>query len=948
MISEESVRRALAAIRRPVDQDYFFSKLQSPDWIEPLRKAGLFARTESPIARADGNYYVPWAVSKYLVRMASRAPDAVTRVFEQMEIGENPWVHRDVFLAALAMPGRYAVRLARKEAGWISPQDRISILVASDLAKLTVKLAKEGESDCALDLMRLLFAPLPVPGGSALAMHELNGRLGSQEAEHILEILLSGLAKSIPLEALKLFCELLYGSLSTSVTGTSNHPRDYSEIWRPAIEEHDQNRSPTSLCEILVSAVRDLAVKHATNSLSRNTVVDLLESYGWNIFRRLAMHVLCMCEPQAIEKARVHLLDRGNFENFAVRHEYACLLRRYYSELRPDDQAELLGWVEAGPSDTDDWKKQYKSRMGTLPSDEDVQAFGDRWRLERLHPFHHSLNGQWKHRYDSWRRHFGEPALAEFPVHVETRWGDSSPLSLEEIASMDTTALVDYLRKWKSPADYDGPSTRGLASTLQRAVAADAFRFAKDARAFQDVASGFISSILDGLREAVRAGGKLDWAATLQLCAWVAQHPLEMAVGDEGVEIAESNWEWTRAAVADLVQEGLQRQEEGIPWQQRNEVWSIIDDLIGGLAPPSNEEEQRYANIDAFTASLNNLSGKAMHTLIRYVIWVARNLPRLNADELALRGGIAEIPEALPLLEKHLDYSQDSRLAIRAVFGHFFPLLAAIDATWAHANRHLFFPPDENRRALWTAAWDAYIRFNGVYAAVFEALSTEYARAVERCHDYPSEDREHADALEGLGEHLMILVGRGAVAVTDDLLGRFFEVAPHALQLHTLNFVGRSLARESAPPPEVLLRFCQLWDRLVQSARSSPRGSPTRLRLTAFGSWFASRKFDPAWALTQLEVAMQLSDRIDNAYEVIKALKDHDSQFPLEVLVALGQIIRLDTEGWGVSAAQNEIKKLIHFAITNGGKQVRDTAEMVVHDLGARGFFSYRELLRPA
>jgi len=90
MISDVTIQRALAAIKSPQELDYFFRALKSPEWIDPLRKEGLFARADPPLQSGDGVEYVRWAPSAYLRRMAPSAPSRVTEVFEKMDIGDNP------------------------------------------------------------------------------------------------------------------------------------------------------------------------------------------------------------------------------------------------------------------------------------------------------------------------------------------------------------------------------------------------------------------------------------------------------------------------------------------------------------------------------------------------------------------------------------------------------------------------------------------------------------------------------------------------------------------------------------------------------------------------------------------------------------------------------------------------------------------------------------------
>src|SRR5262245_10781518 len=111
MPDREHVQRALRAIKRAADLQLFFEKLNSPDWITPLEEEGLF-REPWP-AESDGKYvsFPFWPQSKYLVRMAPKAPQLVLNVIERIPATDNVRIHEDYADCALAMPAAVAAKI---------------------------------------------------------------------------------------------------------------------------------------------------------------------------------------------------------------------------------------------------------------------------------------------------------------------------------------------------------------------------------------------------------------------------------------------------------------------------------------------------------------------------------------------------------------------------------------------------------------------------------------------------------------------------------------------------------------------------------------------------------------------------------------------------------------------------------------------------------------------
>lgn len=64
---------------------YLFERLSSPDWIEPLNKAGIFDDVPTPELVEDGIRHPPCPALTYLERMAATNPDSVTDIFLKLE-----------------------------------------------------------------------------------------------------------------------------------------------------------------------------------------------------------------------------------------------------------------------------------------------------------------------------------------------------------------------------------------------------------------------------------------------------------------------------------------------------------------------------------------------------------------------------------------------------------------------------------------------------------------------------------------------------------------------------------------------------------------------------------------------------------------------------------------------------------------------------------------------
>ncbi|MBT9260256.1 MAG: hypothetical protein KM310_10995 [Clostridiales bacterium] len=937
-----------------VTRGYFFNRLQHPGWLHPLWSEGFFRRPPAAIRdEEEGTIrFPPWPEARYLSRMAPHKPDLVAEIIQEMDDTDNAAVLSDLLDALLAMPPDAAPRLVEKAARWAeSPY----FLVPGKLGQLVAHWASAGRTTEALRVARVLLDVLPdehrlesAPEEDYRLPPEPRARFDTWNYEEILKKHYPELVMAAGLPALELLCDLLDRAIRLSRRRDDDQgPEDYSVIWRPAIEDHLQNDGHT-IKDALVTAVCDAAeLVVRSGQGTAEEVVNALERRPWKVFRRIALHVLQVFPDQAEALAAERLTDRALFEDVGLRHEYVLLLRDCFQRLTHEDRATILGWIEAGP-DVEKFKRWREEATGSPPSDDSV-ARREIWQrdwLARIRP--ENLPGELQERYRELVGKYGEPNHVEFPVYTESGWvGPTSPKSVDELKAMSVQEIVEFLKTWRPPDNaFCEPSPEGLGRVLSSVVAQDPGPFAVEAKRFQGLDPTYIRAVLSGLRDALKQGGTFDWEPVLDLCGWALSQPRESPGRQVGEEMeADLDWGWTRKTIADLLSTGFDDGPGSIPIRLRVKVWHILKPLSEDPEPtPEHEERYGGSNMDPATLSINTTRGEAMHAVVRYALWVRRHMEGQADAEDQPRRGFDEMPEVREVLDAHLDVAQEPSLAIRAVYGQWFPWLVLLDSEWARDNATRIFPIGQGEEALLQAAWNSYVTFCRPYDNVLDILREQYRHAAERIGCRRDDTRWLANPDERLVEHLMAFYWRGKLSLEDPLFTAFWEKATDALRGHALGYVGRALKQTIGEiPAEVLDRLTQLWAvRLARAKQSQSRADLVK-EMAAFGWWFVSDKFDVGWAIAQLSESLQLVHQTDPYHRVLEYLERTVETHPVESIQCLRLIAEGDREGWNLSAGRDHVRRILEVALRN--PTAGEEAERIIHYLGSRGFLEFRNLL---
>ncbi|GIW90644.1 MAG: hypothetical protein KatS3mg109_1076 [Pirellulaceae bacterium] len=953
-IKDDVARLAQEIPNNAVTRGYFFDRLENREWLEPLRAKGFFRHPPQPERNEqEGTIrFPPWPEARYLARMARHKPELVAQIIQEMDDTDDAAVLTDLVDALLAMPPNVSGRLVEKAKRWAeSPY----LLLPKKLGQLISHLAKGGKTEEAMAIARVLLDVLPDPRQQQLAAlgepyrlpPEPRARFDTWEYEQILKKHYPDLVGESGLAALKLLCDLLEQTIRLSRTREDDQgPEYFTSFWRPAIEHHPQNLGHTVM-DALVSAVRDgaeLLIRAGRATVEE--VVNTLEGRRWKVFRRIVLHVLSLFPEQAEPLVAARLTDRSLFEDVGLRHEYVLLLRDHFPRLTLEDQAKILGWIEDGP-EVDRRKQRWEEKMGRKPSEEDVARFREIWQrdwLARLGP--ESLPAEWHERYQGLVKKHGEAEHPEFPVYTEGWVGPTSPKTADELKAMSVTEIVEFLRTWEPPENMLFESSpKGLGRTLSSVVAEDPGHFAAEAKRFKNLDPTYVSALLSGLREALKQGKTFHWEPVFELSEWVVSQPREIPGRKVDDFDADPDWGWTRKTIADLLSAGFEDHPSGIPIRFRQKVWAILKPLTDD-PDPTPEHEQRYggSNMDPATLSINTTRGEAMHAIVRYALWVQRHLEKEPRSQERLQKGFEEMPEVREVLEAHLDPAREPSLAIRSVYGQWFPWLVLLDPDWARANAAKIFPQDQASEAFFEAAWNTYIAFCSPYDSVWEVLRPFYGVAVDRVGGRSEDTRWLADPDNELAEHLMVFYWRGKLALDDSLLMDFWDKASDDLRAHAIAFIGRALKQtEEDIPAEVMNRLKDLWERRLEAATQAADQSQFEKEVSAFGWWFASGKLDIGWALDQLLASLKLGRRTQPVHMVLETLSATAHSHPLKSVRCLRRIAQGDPQGWELYAGRDDVRRILQLGMEN--TDAREETKQLIHCLGSRGFLGFRDLL---
>jgi hypothetical protein len=901
---------------------YFFRRLSHPQWLPALKARGVFKRPPEIVENpATGErYYLRWPHGEYLARMAAipNVQQQVAMIAAQVGDSTNPWVQGHVSAIMKALPVPLVIDLLPAKIRWLE-DGGAALQEDAYLAETAVRLSREGFHAEAWRLFAVLLA--------SLARSEGGMYLRTQVIRDIAPTLLD-LTGAVGLTHL---CDLLQADIEASPEA-QRAPQDLSYIWRPAIENHPQNSSHFSPRDVIVVTIRDGALRLVQEGrVPLHEILHALQTRPWLIFSRIAFYLLRIISPPDPALLSIWLVDRKRLEETGSWHEYGLLLRDQFEALSGDDQAEILGWLETGPT----------QRFGSDPEREAAL-----WLWVRLAVVHSSLPQEWRERYRALIERFeGEPEHAEFPAAVVTVGSLPGQLEVEsQLKDLSIPDVIAFLKAWQPPSSPFSLSQDGLGVLVEHRVRQQALAFSQEASQFAGLPSPYLAGLFRGLETALRNKQTLDWLPILEVCDRILTATHRMTRSSGTMDGGEEDYHRARnlcITLLNTITVGLEAEEAEIPFSERRRVWRILRRLANHH-DPTLDDEANFPGSEPASRALNTVRGMAIRAVVIYALWIRRHIAGRT---------FRAMPEVRAVLDGHVDLARDPSVTVHVLFGQFLPNLMFLDASWTVMHVEPIFTREPEHAEIRHATWETYVTFNPAYRETLALLRDDYRWAIDSMKSGQAEEqagRRFSTTWEmQLAEHLMrgVTIGVLSLNPVDELLVGFYSRASDNVRAHTMEAVGRGLFQESGDiSPEVGERLQHLWEARRVAIGTEQVGTQ---EAGAFGWWFGSGKLESTWARSQLEwVLSNTNVRVDADYLVIEQLARQVTEAPRSVVCCLRGLLAGPESVRRVDIWQEDhVRTILAGALYSEDGQASKEAMAIISLLAAHGLFSYRTLL---
>lgn len=924
MPSADELRRILAVATSGDEVAYVYDQLTSADWIPALREIGAFNEPPEPIERGEGVMFPGWAVSSYLVRVASQAPAAVAEVLRDIVGSLNPRVWWDIVRALVEMPAAYAVPFLPEIARWIHSPFRLG--VDTDAAKLSQMLADDGLIGPAMDLLRSL-AMLAAPTDWSVDQPwlPLDGYNFKSEIPPLVAALLPSTSEVVSMLADEL-------ERAGNVSGDDRRATNFSSIWRPAIEDHEQNWEHDDRLDTLVVVIRDSALRRISDHPDElQPIVEGLMARDARLLKRIAIHLLVERGDLDLDLVGSVLTNGHLFADTEFHHEFYRLAQTRFHELPVQQQQRYVELVD-----------QVAAEKTAGDSEADADRRKTWWAWNRLGAVAGDLKGAATERYEAIAAELGQEEHPDLLSYHSSWMGPTSPLSKAELDQLSLDELIAYLQSWTPERAFGPvPSREGLARELGNAATAEPARYVPIATRLIHLPATYASWFLLGLRDALRADKSFDLDPAIELCHLAVLRTETVAAPAPDGPGDEETWAAARLDVSRFLETALEDRPGELAIGHDGGVWETIAMLLSDPDPtPELESHFGPPNSDALTYSLNSTRPHAVHTALTYCLWSRRHAASPDSWRLS-----AELPEASRDLEAHMSADRDPSIAVAAAFGSWLSRLIVMDPDWIGARLDVLLGDLAGQRE--QAAWDAHLLSSGPDSRNYQALKEFYgkfARNLSGRDSPPADAMSFADPITRFIDHVVVLAVWGELPAETGPLAVMLEARRPWLIKAIAEEAGRVVHNTTDLDAQIAEAFHALWDRFRQAAEESGSAS-VRAALAGFSWWFAS-SLSAEWTLPELVRLLEAGVTVDPAFLVLPKLAEVAPSNPGLAMRALEQMAPSTDDEWTFRAREKDVREVLEVALDSDDTTLAVRAEALVNRFGRLGMLGLGSLLK--
>lgn len=618
----------------------------------------------------------------------------------------------------------------------------------------------------------------------------MSERAGVLDSYHLGEVLKTS-AKKLGERCGPTAVEMLSGRLAEYI-GVAEEDR-YSHIWRSAIEQHEQDAHREDVRAVLLDAVRDAALgATSAGSSDAAAVATLLLKSPYPSLARVGIYV-CGEHYGSLGAVFWAYAKENWFIDATYWHEIYWFIKKAFARFATSERTQFLCIVDRFKGD---W------------SDESRQEEGDEThKRDLLHPAFGQGDSEVDERYLSLVKRWG--AVREHPdfhSYMTRAWvGDRSPVGSDELVRMPNDELVAFLKGFVPAGQgWDGPTYRGLASSIAEAVRASDDGFAQRIGVFADLARPYQHGLIRGLKERWADDKReIDWSATVALLQAIVSSPTFSA--DLRAELPEG-WEpsvhWVVSDIAELLKSAAGT-DRRMPTKLYKSCLNVLQQVLRAASPtPAGQ------STDAVSRAINSPRGRALECFIHLALALQRENVAAQQNSEQTWADFGQV------FDEELESSAAGLNAdFAALAGMYCANLHYLNSRWTEVNFDRIF--STTNEAAWRCAAQGFAYQRHLYDWLFKLLvAGGHLKKMVYLEQLPDQVTERALQFLGLAylEGMESLDGGGLL---DELVAGL-----KVKELLLVSWFFWTLRRKGEPYPRAS-KILDFWMKVAKQVRAA-------------------------------------------------------------------------------------------------------------------------------
>ncbi|MDE0094454.1 MAG: hypothetical protein OXO49_08155 [Gammaproteobacteria bacterium] len=470
-----------------------------------------------------------------------------------------------------------------------------------------------------------------------------------------------------------------------------------SVIWRPAIENHEQNQDRDSSIHLLLDFFRDTlnAFVESQTTAGIEYVKHLLNS-DFKTLRRIAIHAIDK-NFNTCGKLFDTLLKPILWTKYHYKHELWNLLNHHYSDFTEKQKESIIHSINSLKSENNEILEQTRAyrQAEWLAA---IREYGE--KEEEAYRNCVQIAGT-------------KPDHPSFEAYMQ--WGQvmpKSPISIEHLSAMQTSELIKYLNEFKaSNTQFFESPIEGLFDTFREYIKSSALSFSRELSAFQYVELRYTYQIVEAYRELWEEKSSLPWRdiwePLLRYChTIVSDETFWDEKNAELVDVMIPNRRWVVGSIASLIESGVKT----VDYAFESEFLDISENIVELIL--KRQEAGNFEKNDAVFNAINSPRGKSIKALVNLTLRRCRDADALNDKDHS------EIwSRYQPIYDQELELSSPISYEVPTLFANYLPNLLYMSTDWVHANMGRIFSLKDPK--WWRCAMEGYAYFTSFKKDVY-------------------------------------------------------------------------------------------------------------------------------------------------------------------------------------------------------------------------------------